>query len=162
MRLMFLPDATWFLILPALFFAMWAQSRVKAAYNQYARVYARSGLTGAQVARRLLDEAGLQNIPVEQVQGQLSDHFDPKERVIRLSAGVYQSSSLASLGIAAHETGHAMQHAEGYFPLSFRNNIFPLANIGSRMAFPMFFIGMFFSAFAGLMDIGILLFAFGV
>lgn len=155
-------DTTWFIILPALFFAMWAQSRVQSTYQRYARVHARSGLTGAEVARRLLNEAGLYDIPVEQVQGHLTDHFDPKKRVIRLSTGVYKSSSLAALGIAAHETGHAIQHAEGYIPLAFRNNIFPLANIGSRLAFPLFFIGLFFGALEGLMTIGIFLFAFAV
>lgn len=162
--MLFLPDSTFILIIPAFIFALWAQNRVRAAYNRYSKVYARSGLTGAQVARRLLDNAGLKNIPVEQSQGQLSDHFDPRQRVIRLSPGVYQSTSLAALGIAAHETGHAIQHDEGYFPLTFRNNIFPVANIGSRMAFPLFFIGFIFgaSALQGLMDIGILLFAFAV
>ncbi|NLZ93779.1 MAG: zinc metallopeptidase [Firmicutes bacterium] len=155
-------DTTWFIILPALFFTMWAQSRVQSTYHRYARVYARSGMTGAQVARRLLDEAGLYDIPVQQVHGHLADHFDPRARVIRLSAGVYQSTSLAALGIAAHETGHALQHAEGYIPLAFRNNIFPLANIGSRAAFPLFFIGLFFGGLHQLMTVGIFLFAFAV
>lgn len=165
--LAFLPDYTFVLILPALFFAMWAQSRVQSAYQKFSRVHARSGITGAQVARRLLDAAGLADIPVEQGQGHLSDHYDPRSGVIRLSPGVYQSTSLAALGIAAHETGHAMQHGDGYIPLAFRNNIFPVANIGSRMAFPLFFIGFLFGSAQGaglgiLMDVGILLFAFAV
>lgn len=159
---MFLPDWTFILVIPAFIFAVWAQSQVQSAYQKYSRVYARSGLTGAQVARRLLDAAGLDHIPVQQSQGHLSDHYDPRAGVVRLSPGVYQSNSLAALGIAAHETGHAIQHGDGYVPLSFRNNIFPVANIGSRMAFPLFFIGYFFGTAPVLMDIGILLFAFAV
>ncbi len=165
MPLAFLPlDATLILILPAFFFALWAQGRVKAAYNKYARVSARSGVTGAQVARRLLDDAGLADVAVEMGRGNLTDHYDPRGRLIRLSPDVYRSTSLAALGIAAHETGHAIQHGDGYIPLSFRNNIFPVANIGSRMAMPLFFVGFFFSQ-AGmnwLMDVGILFFAFTV
>jgi Zn-dependent membrane protease YugP len=165
--LMFLPDSTWLLILPAFIFAMWAQSRVQSAYQKYSRVHARSGITGADVARRLLDSAGLSDVTVEQGQGHLSDHYDPRSGVIRLSPGVYQSSSLAALGIAAHETGHAMQHGDDYIPLAFRNNIFPVANLGSRMAFPLFFIGFLFGGAEGaglgfLMDVGILLFTFAV
>ena len=162
MPFMFLPlDWTLILIIPAMVFAMWAQSQVKSAYNKYSKVRSQSGITGAQAARRLLDSAGLQNIPVEQGQGHLSDHYDPKAGIIRLSPGVYQSASLAALGIAAHETGHAMQHADGYVPLEFRNNIFPVASIGSRMAIPLFFIGFLFaSSLNWLMDVGILFFAF--
>jgi len=162
--MVFLPDATWILILPALLFAMWAQGRVRWAYQRFSRVPSRAGLTGAQVARRILDSAGLYDIPVEMTPGELTDHFDPRKKVVRLSPGVYQGSSLAALGIAAHETGHALQHDEGYFPLAFRNNIFPVAYLGSQLAFPLFFIGFIFStgALAGLMDIGILLFCFAI
>jgi Zn-dependent membrane protease YugP len=163
---LFLPDSTLFLILPAFVFAMWAQSRVKSTYQKYSRVHARSGATGAQVARRLLDEANLNHVPVEQGQGHLSDHYDPRSGVIRLSPDVYRGSSLAALGIAAHETGHAIQHGDGYIPLTFRNNIFPVANIGSRMAFPLVFIGFLFGGANGsllwMMDVGILFFAFAV
>ncbi|NLZ39376.1 MAG: zinc metallopeptidase [Firmicutes bacterium] len=155
-------DTTWIIVLPALLLTVWAQSRVQSTYHRYARVYARSGMTGAQVARRLLDEAGLYDIPVQQTPGYLTDHFDPKSRVIRLSPGVYQGSSLAALGIAAHETGHALQHAEGYIPLAFRNNIFPIAHIGSQLAFPLFFMGLFFGSLQGLMTVGIFLFTFAV
>jgi uncharacterized protein len=165
-QLMFLPPEIWLLILPAFLFALWAQSRVQSAYQKYSRVHSRSGITGAQVARKILDNAGLNHIPVQQGQGHLSDHFDPRSEVIRLSPGVYNSTSLAALGIAAHEAGHAMQHGDGYIPLSFRNNIFPVANIGSRMAFPLFFIGFLFGGAGGgmlwLMDLGILFFSFAV
>ncbi len=163
---MFLPDATWIIILPAFVFALWAQTRVQSAYGKYSRVNARSGISGAQSARRLLDAAGLNNIAVEQGHGHLTDHYDPRSGVVRLSPGVYQSSSLAALGIAAHEAGHAIQHGEGYMPLAFRNNIFPVANIGSRMAVPLFFIGFLFGGAGGglawLMDVGILFFSFAV
>ena len=133
---MFLPDYTWLVVLPAFFFALWAQIQVQSAYQRNARLQARSGLTGAQAARRLLDEAGLSNVGVELGRGQLTDHYDPRQQVVRLSPHVYQSSSLAALGIAAHETGHALQHAEGYLPLAFRNNLFPVASLGSQLAFP--------------------------
>lgn len=158
-------DFTFVIVIPAFIFAMWAQNRVKSAYSKYSQVPARSGITGAQAARRLLDSAGLTDVPVQRGQGQLSDHYDPRAGVIRLSPGVYDSSSLAALGIAAHEAGHAMQHGDDYVPLSFRNNIFPVANIGSRMAFPLFFVGLIFGVESGLgwlMDAGILLFAFAV
>jgi uncharacterized protein len=161
----FLPfDITMILVLPAFIFAMWAQSRVHSTYRKYSRVLARSRVTGSQVARRLLDDAGLQDVPVEMGQGNLSDHYDPRSRLIRLSPDVYRGTSLAALGIAAHETGHAIQHGDGYVPLSFRNNIFPMANIGSRMAVPLFFLGFFFAAggLGWLMDVGILFFAFAV
>ena len=162
--MVFLPDTTWILVLPALFFAMWAQGRVRQAYQRFSRVPARVGLTGAQVARRLLDSAGLYDIPVEMTPGELTDHFDPRKRIVRLSPSVYQGTSLAALGIAAHETGHALQHDEGYVPLAFRNHIFPVAYLGSQLAFPLFFIGFIFGsgALAGLMDIGILLFSFAI
>ncbi len=158
------PDITMLLVIPAFIFAVWAQSRVQSTYYRYSRVFARSGATGAQVARRLLDRAGLYDVGVDLGQGYLSDHYDPRSRRIRLSPEVYRSNSLAALGIAAHEAGHAIQHGDGYIPLSFRNNIFPMANIGSRMAVPLFLIGFFFAqaGMGWLMDVGILFFAFAV
>ena len=163
--LMFLPDSTWLLLITALLFTLWAQGRVKSAYEKFSRVRARSGITGAEVARNLLAKAGLGNITVQMGQGELTDHYDPRRGVIRLSPAVYQGSSLAALGIAAHEAGHAIQHGERYFPLAFRNSFFPVANLGSQLAMPLFFIGFIFSL-QGLstifMDLGILLFAFTV
>ncbi|MBS3948871.1 MAG: zinc metallopeptidase [Dethiobacter sp.] len=162
--MLFLPDATFVLIIPAMIFALWAQSRVQSTYQRYSRVAARSGVTGARVARKLLDDAGLTNVAVEIGKGHLTDHYDPRRRVVRLSPGVHQSNSLAALGIAAHEAGHAIQHGDAYIPLAFRNNIFPVASIGTHMAFPLFFVGLIFAqgGLGWLMDLGILFFAFAV
>ncbi len=115
---------------------------------------ARTYKTGADVARELLDQAGLHDVPVERVGGHLSDHYDPRRRVMRLSPAVYGGNSIAALAVAAHETGHAIQHAANYVPLNIRNGLFPVASIGSQLAFPLFFIGLVFAA-PGLMDIGI-------
>lgn len=149
-----------YFVLPAMLFAFYAQAKVKSAYAKYSRVMSKRGSTGRDVARKLLDDMGLHDVDVEMTSGHLTDHYDPKSRKVRLSREVYQGSSLASLSIAAHETGHASQHAHGYFFLTFRNNFFPLAQIGSQMAVPLFFAGIFFGAF--LMDLGIALFSFAV
>lgn len=147
-------DPTYILIVPALIFAMWAQVRVNTTFRKYLRVFASSNYTGAQVARYLLDAHGLQNVKVEMARGNLTDHYDPRTRVLRLSQPVYSSTSVAALGVAAHETGHAVQNAEKYIPLGIRNNLFPIANFGSQAALPLFFIGLLF-ANPTLMDIGI-------
>jgi Zn-dependent membrane protease YugP len=154
---MYFGDWTWIIVFPALILAMYAQSKVNSTFHQYLREYSRSGKTGAQVARELLDSNGLHDVPVEVTPGSLTDHYDPRSRTLRLSSPVYQSSSLAALGVAAHETGHALQHADNYVPLGIRNNIFPIAAFGSRMAFPLFFMGLIFRG-PMLMDLGILLF----
>jgi len=148
------------LIFPALILALIAQGMVKSAYAKYSRIGAASRITGAEVARLLLGQGGAEDVAVEQTPGQLTDHYDPRKKVLRLSEGVFGSSSLAALGIAAHETGHALQHRERYAPLMTRNLIYPVANIGSTLAFPLFFIGLL-TAGSGtsiLMDIGIWLF----
>jgi len=147
-------DPTFMLVLPALLFAIYAQTKVSATFQRYLRVGSASGLTGAQVARRLLDANGLYDVAVEQARGFLSDHYDPRSRVLRLSPAVYSSTSVAALGVAAHETGHAVQHARNYVPLGIRNNLFPIASIGSQMAFPLFFLGLVF-AWDTLMLVGI-------
>ncbi len=155
-------DWTWFLLIPPLILALYAQARVKSTYSRYSQVGAASRLTAAQVARQILDTRGAQNVAVEKIPGQLSDNYDPRKKVLRLSEGVYDSSSLAALGIAAHEAGHAIQHHDGYSPLAIRNAIYPVASLGSTLAFPLFFIGFIFSQKHGpsvLMDLGILLFA---
>ncbi|MEW5921792.1 MAG: zinc metallopeptidase [Bacillota bacterium] len=154
-------------VLPAMLFALYAQAKVKSAYYRYSQIAARSRLSGGQVARELLRHAGLDDVRVLQTEGNLTDHYDPRSREVKLSAPVFQGNSLASLGIAAHEVGHALQHAGGYAPLAIRNAIVPLAGFGSRAAFPLFFIGFLFSAGEGtlgflLMDIGIAVFFFAV
>lgn len=156
---MFFFDPTFILLIPALLLAFWAQRKVKSTYRKYSQVRSYSGLNGAQVARRILDIHGLNDIEVEAVSGVLTDHYDPKHRKVRLSEATYAQGSVAALGIAAHEVGHAIQHAEGYSALQLRHTLLTPANLGSTMAFPLFFIGFIFSSLNILMTIGIVLFA---
>jgi uncharacterized protein len=158
---MFFWDWTMFLIVPALVLALFAQAKVRGAYNRYAQVNAASGLTGAEAARRILQTGGAGEVTVEMISGRLTDHYDPRKKVLRLSEGVHESASIAALGIAAHEAGHALQHTTGYAPLSLRNAIYPVASIGSTLAFPLFVVGFILSSRGPsvLMDIGILLFS---
>jgi len=157
---MFFWDYTFFLLIPPLILALYAQSRVKGAYRKYSQVFASSRKTGAQTAYELLQAGGAGDVKIEKLPGELTDHYDPRKRILRLSQGVYEGASVAALGIAAHETGHALQHRNNYYPLYLRNTIYPVANIGSTLAFPLFFIGFIFSRSGPsiLMDIGILLF----
>lgn len=148
-------------VIPAMIFAFYAQSKVKSAYERFSRIRSRSGFTGAQVARNLLNGAQLDEVNVTQTQGHLTDHYDPKEKVVRLSPQVFQGDTLASIGIAAHEAGHAIQHGTDYAPLGIRNAIVPLAGFGSQAAFPLVLIGMIFQQ-GFLMDIGIAIFLFAV
>lgn len=149
------------LILPSLALALYAQSKVKGTYARYLRVQARSGYTGAKVARELLCRNGVDGVEVEASRGELSDHYDPRSRKIRLSHAVYEGTSLSALGIAAHETGHALQHHEEYVPLHMRSLIVPVAGFGSNLAFPLFFIGIIASV-EFLQTLGILLFTAAV
>lgn len=139
-------DSTFVIVIPALLLAFYAQFKVKNIFNRYLRVRAYAGLTGAQVARRILDDHSLHNVAVETTGARLGDHYDPGARAVRLSNEVYSGTSLAALGVAAHEVGHAVQHANDYFPLGLRTNLFPVASIGSQMAFPLFLIGSLFSS----------------
>lgn len=132
------------LVLPAVILALIASARVSSTFKKYASVYAKSGMTGAMAARRVLDAHGLQSVRVERTQGHLSDHYNPKDRTLYLSDAVYGSSSCASIGVAAHEAGHAIQHAEEYTPLRIRSAIIPATNIGSKLAFPLILIGLLF------------------
>lgn len=143
-------------VLPAIIFAGYAQMKVKTTFSQYLKVPSESGMTGAQVARHILDRNGLGEVPIEAVRGNLTDHYDPGKRVIRLSQNVYSSSSIASVSVAAHEVGHAIQHAEGYFPLILRNNIAPIASFGSRLVWIFIILGFIISPF--FIDVGIALF----
>jgi Zn-dependent membrane protease YugP len=137
-------DPMYFLILaPAMLLAIYAQWRVKSAYHKASQVRASSGLTGAETARLILESHDIADVGVEPAHGFLSDHYDPRAKKLRLSPDVYQGRSVASLGIAAHEAGHAIQDAKGYAPLKIRNGIVPLAAVGSNLSMVLFMIGMF-------------------
>lgn len=154
----FLPDKYYFLfVIPAMLWAMWAQTRVSSTFGKYERMLSRRGLTAAQAARNILDENGLRNIRIERVRGKLTDHYDPNAGVIRLSDSVMNSTSVAAIGVAAHECGHAVQHAQNYSPLIFRNAIIPVTNFGSKLAIPLFLVGLFISQ--ALCTLGLVLFS---
>lgn len=143
--------------LPGLILAIVASVLVKSTFARYSRVRARSGLTGAQAARKLLDSQGLNQVGIERAGGFLSDHYDPTHAVLRLSRDVHDSPSLAAIGVACHEAGHALQHAKRYAPLGLRTHLVPVTQLGSRLAFPVILFGAFFRAPA-LINLGILLF----
>jgi Zn-dependent membrane protease YugP len=153
-------DPTFLLVIPALMLAFYAQAKVKGAYKKYGQIAATSRMTGAQAAYLLLQTAGAGEVKIEKTPGNLTDHYDPRKKVLRLSQGVHDSSSIAALGIAAHETGHAIQDHAHYQPMALRSMIYPVASLGSTLAFPLFFVGFFFNKGSSniLMDIGILLF----
>ncbi len=158
-------DSTIILLIPAILFAVYAQSRVSAAYRKYADIRNRRGITGAQAARMILDNNGLRDVKIEMVSGTLSDHYDPRTRVMRLSPRVFNEPSIASVSIAAHESGHAIQHAEFYLPLKLRNTIVPVVNFASMLSWPLMLIGVVMARGGNsvrgnfIMDIGILFFA---
>lgn len=154
-------DWTMLLIIPALLFSLWAQYKVSSAFKQYSQVRNRAGLTGAQIAQRLLRVAGLTGVEVERTSGNLDDHYDPRGKVLRLSPGVAEVPSVAAAGIAAHEIGHAVQHRDAFLLFAMRATIVPVANIGSQAAMPLFFIGLLFSS-GFLMNIGIIAFSAAV
>ena len=139
-------DWTFLILIPAMIFAFVAQSKVNSTFNRYAKVYNRRGLTGAEAARRVLDANGLYHVTIERVHGRLTDHYDPRAGVIRLSDAVYGSTGIAAVGVAAHEAGHAVQHAVGYVPIKIRAAIIPLTRFGSFLAMPLFLIGLLFSS----------------
>ncbi len=153
--------SSYLILLPALILALYAQNKVKSTYQKYSKVASRRGLTGVQTARSLLDENGLSEIKIEKIPGSLTDHYDPRAKVLRLSAPIHDSSSLSALGIAAHETGHAIQDSRAYLPLRIRHAIFPATALGTNLAFPLFFIGFLFGG-RFLMNLGILFFTAAV
>ncbi len=152
-------DPTYLILIPAILLALFAQTRVQSTYTKFSGVTNRRGLTGADVARRILDQNGLHHIPVERINGNLTDHYDPRAGVVRLSDGVYDKASIAAVGVAAHEVGHAVQHNTGYYPIKLRNTVLPAAQIGSTLALPLVIIGIIFSAFEVLIPVGIVLYA---
>lgn len=146
------------LIIPALLFGLWAQMRVKTAYSKYSKVPNVNGMTGAEAARYVLEQNGVYDIAINRISGNLTDNYNPMDNTINLSDGVYSSTSVAAVGIAAHEAGHAVQHAVGYFPIKLREAIIPVTKIGSTLYLPIILLGMFFNS-GNMIDIGIILFA---
>ncbi|NLK00476.1 MAG: zinc metallopeptidase [Clostridia bacterium] len=135
-------DPTFIILIPAVIFSLYAQMKVKMTFERYSRVSSRSGFTGAQIAEKLLLENGINDVRVERTNTRLGDHYDPRKKVLRLSPEVYGGSSIAAVGVAAHETGHAIQHDTGYFPLELRASLVPVAQFGSTAAFPILFVGL--------------------
>ena len=152
------------IVILAVLLSLYAQFKVTSTFNKYSKVGNRRGYTGEQVATQMLLDAGITDVSVERVAGNLTDHYDPRTNTLRLSATVYGSASVAALGVAAHETGHAIQHNQGYAPLALRSGFVPLSTLGSKLAFPMIFIGFLFNNRTGyyLIFFGILMFCLAV
>lgn len=157
---MFFFDATFLILIPALFLALYAHTKVTQTYAVLSRKRARVGLSGWQVAKEFVEQLGLR-VHIEEIPGALTDHYDPSREVLRLSRAVARGTSIADLAIVAHEVGHVLQKREGYAPFALRSTLVPVAGFGSQLALPLFFFGFLF-AFRPLMDIGILLFSFAV
>ena len=155
---LFWGDWTILIVMPAMIFALWAQMNVTSTFEKYSKEITHSGRTGADAARALLDANGLYDVGIEQIGGKLSDHYDPRKRTLFLSNEVYNSRSAASIGVACHEAGHAIQHAVGYAPLQLRMSMVPVCNFGSMLSMPLFIIGLFLSL-PGLMLVGIAFFS---
>lgn len=153
-------DPTLFILLPAILFTMYAQFKVSTTTNRYFKINSKLGYTGEQTARRILDSNGLYNVKIEMVRGRLSDHYDPRSNVVRLSQDIYYGTSITSISVAAHECGHAIQHAKGYVPLQMRSSLVPVVNFASNISWFLIFIGLFMQG--PLLQIGILLFSASV
>ncbi|KLO21936.1 zinc metallopeptidase [Marinitoga sp. 1197] len=154
-------DPTFIILLPGLILSLIAQASVQSTFSKYSKVISSTGENGADFARRMLDNLGLYNVRVEAVSGFLTDHYDPRNKVLRLSSATYSSRSVAALGVVAHEVGHAMQHQENYLPLVLRNFSVPFASIGSNLSWIIFIIGFLFYS-QTLIQLGIILFSFAV
>lgn len=155
---MFFWDISMIILIPGLLLAMYAQAKVSSTYNRYKKVTSHSGYTGAQFARKMLNDNGLYDVTITQISGRMSDHYDPRANQVRLSAEVYNGTSIASLGIAAHEVGHAVQHATNYFPLTIRNLVVPVTNFSSSIYMILIFLGIIMNSFS-MIQFGIMLFA---
>ena len=154
-------DWTYILVLIGAVLCMAASARVNSTYSKYARVRSMSGMTGAEAAQRILNRNGIYDVRVEHVRGNLTDHYDPRGKVLRLSDAVYGSASVAAVGVAAHECGHAIQHQKGYMPITIRNAIVPVVNFGSNAAWPVIVLGAMINN-GILVNVGIILFSFAV
>ena len=155
-------DPTMILLLPGIIIALWASFNVNSTFNKYSHVLSRQGLTGAQVAERVLHHHGIYNVRIERVAGNLSDHYDPRANVIRLSDSTYNSTSIAAAGVAAHEAGHALQHAQGYGPIKLRMAIIPVCNFASSLAMPLFILGLLFASWNPETSFGLLMMQAGI
>ena len=155
-------DPTYMLIIISALISLFAQFLVNSRFSKYSRVRSRSGMTGAQAAERILQSQGIYDVAIQRVSGKLTDHYDPRNKTLNLSDAVYASPSVAAVGVAAHECGHAIQHARGYAPLSFRSALVPVANIGSQLSWLFIILGIFFGGSHTLIMIGILMFSAAV
>ena len=152
-------DWTIVLVLIGALISLWAQGRVTSTFNKYSKVRSRTGMTGADAAMRLLRAQGIYDVSVRPVSGNLTDHYDPRTKVVNLSESVYYATSVAAIGVAAHECGHAMQHNEGYAPLNFRSALVPVVNFGSKLSWPLILLGVLFGGVGStLCQVGILMF----
>lgn len=148
------------LLIPAIILSLWAQVNINKTFGKYSRISNRHGYTGAEIARKILDMNGLYNVQIERIAGNLSDHFDPRSNVVRLSDSTYSSQSVGAIGVAAHEVGHAIQHAIGYAPIRVRNSIVPLVNVCSYLSMPIILIGFLFAGGGStVVQLGIILFS---
>ena len=154
-------DPTYYLVIIAMLLSVFASIGVKSTFAKYEKMKTARGITGAEAARKVLDMNGLQNVRVERVSGELTDHFDPRSNVIRLSDSTYSNTSVAAVGVAAHEAGHAVQYAVGYTPIKVRNAIVPVVNIGSSLAMPLFILGLVLN-FLNLAYLGVFMFSFAL
>ena len=141
------------LVLPCLLLSLWASANVNSTFKKYSRQYSQRRLTGAEAAQRVLRANGVSGVRIERVNGNLTDHYDPRTNVIRLSDGVYSSTSTAAIGVACHEAGHAVQYATAYAPIKLRAAIIPITNFGSKLAMPLILLGLLFSMFSAYSDL---------
>ncbi|MDF2609717.1 MAG: putative rane protein [Lachnospiraceae bacterium] len=155
-------DPTYILVLIGVILSLAASARVKMTFGKYSKVRSLSGLTGAEAAERILHSAGIYDVSVQQIAGDLTDHYDPRSKVLRLSETVYGRTSVAAIGVAAHECGHAIQHNNGYVPLKLRSAIVPVASFGSNIAWPVIILGVIMGNSMTLINLGIILFSFAV
>lgn len=153
----FFYDPTWWLIIVGMLLSLAASGNVSATYRKYSKIENARGMTASEVAERILKSAGISDVRIERIEGELTDHYDPKNKVVRLSEGVYYSTSVAAIGVAAHECGHVLQHYNGYLPIRVRNAIVPVVNFGSNLSWPLILLGVLFGL-TKLVDIGIILF----
>ena len=155
-------DPTYIILIPAIILTMYAQFKVSSTTNRYFRVRTQRGYTGEQTAREILNANGIYDVRIEMTRGTLSDHYDPRNKILRLSQDVYRGTSITSVAVAAHECGHAIQDQEDYVPLRFRSAFVPVANLGTQVAFPILLLGVFLGSSHFLIQVGLLCFFFGV